>query len=302
MGPTAAGKTALSLELADKFNCEIVSVDSALIYRDMNIGTAKPGLETLRQIPHHLIDIVDPTESYSVARFRQQALQLVKEINERGHVALFVGGTMLYFNALEKGLSPLPESDPNIRNSLLRELEEKGVNNLHSRLAGIDPQSAERINKNDPQRVLRALEVWTITGRTLSELQRKNEEKRESINALKICISCQDRSQLHKRIARRFEQMIHEGFVEEVASLRKKYPLLNKDMPSMRCVGYRQVWQYLDGVMGDSEMIEKGIVSTRQLAKRQLTWLRGMDNVNWFESVPSSLADISLQVESFLNQ
>ena len=298
MGPTAAGKTALSLQLADYFQCEIVSVDSALIYRNMNIGTAKPSSEILNQYPHHLINIVSPTDSYSVASFRQQALELVDQITARKKIPLFVGGTMLYFNALEKGLSDLPESDPTIRQALQAELENTGPNGLHDQLATVDPVSAARIHKNDPQRIMRALEVWKITGRTLTELHSENKSDNAGVDALKICISCEDRSLLHRRIASRFDQMLGNGFIEEVEELRNKYISLTSDMPSMRSVGYRQVWQYLDNCYDKKELVEKGVVATRQLAKRQLTWLRSMKDVNWFDSDADPLAKVISLVRS----
>ncbi len=298
MGPTAAGKTALSLEIARRFDCEIISVDSALIYRGMNIGTAKPDARILAECPHHLVDIIDPLATYSVASFCQDTLRLVKQIRGRGKTPLLVGGTMLYFNALEKGLSLLPESDSVVRGILEQELNDYGLDAMHQSLSLIDPEAAARIHKNDPQRILRALEVWRISGINMS-----GHHKRPVFNPLppvnlKLCVTCDDRSVLHRRIEARFKSMIASGFVEEVEMLRSRFPGLNSALPSMRCVGYRQVWHYLEGEYPKETMLEKGIIATRQLAKRQLTWLRGMDNLVWVDSNPQSLSAIFSLVEN----
>ncbi len=303
MGPTAAGKTALALEVADQFNCEIISVDSALVYRGMDIGTAKPDVETLRQYPHHLIDIIDPVDTYSVANFRRDSLGLIGEIIQRKKIPLLVGGSMLYFNALEKGLSLLPKSDPLVRRQLNLEIERHGPGYLHERLADIDPQAANRIHKNDSQRILRALEVWRISGTTLTDHCNKQSAVASPFKSIKLCMTCDERSMLHRRIAARFNVMVNSGFVKEVENLKSKYSALSADFPSMRCVGYRQVWNYLDGKYRRDEMLEKGIAATRQLAKRQLTWLRGMKNIHWFDSEASprpaifSLLDSQLESE-----
>jgi len=300
MGPTAAGKTALALEVADQFNCEIISVDSALIYRGMDIGTAKPDSNTLRRYPHHLIDIIDPIDTYSVASFRKDSLKLVREIMQRKKLPLLVGGSMHYFNALEKGLSLLPESEPSIRRQLNEEIEYHGLGFLHARLADVDPQAAKRIHKNDSQRILRALEVWRITGTTLTDLHNGQPAVASPFKSISLCVTCDERSILHRRIAARFNVMVNSGFVEEVENLKSGYSALTADLPSMRCVGYRQVWNYLDGKYRRDEMHEKGIAATRQLAKRQLTWLRGMKNIHWFDSEASPRTAIFSLLDSRL--
>jgi tRNA dimethylallyltransferase len=284
MGPTAAGKTAIALEIVDRFDCEIISVDSALIYRGMDIGTAKPDVDTLRAYPHHLVDIIDPIDTYSVANFRNHALRLIADIVARKKIPLLVGGSMLYFKALQGGLSLLPESSPSVRQRLKSDLDIHGSEYLHNNLAEIDPDAANRIHKNDPQRILRALEVWHITGVTLTEHHQRQTLVAAPFHPIKLCVTCDDRSILHRRIENRFSQMIESGFIEEVAELRSRYPQLSGELPSMRCVGYRQVWDYLDGNHRKNEMVEKGIAATRQLAKRQLTWLRGMEKVHWFDN------------------
>ena len=292
MGPTAAGKTAIALEIADRFDCEIISVDSALIYRGMDIGTAKPDVDTLRAYPHHLVDIIDPVDTYSVANFRKHALNLICDISARKKIPLLVGGSMLYFKALEDGLSQLPESRPSLRRQLKAELDNYGIEYLYKKLAEIDPDAANRIHKNDPQRILRALEVWHITGITLTEHHQNRSLVAPPFQAIKLCVTCDNRSILHRRIETRFSRMIESGFVEEVEALRAKYPQLSGELPSMRCVGYRQIWNYLDGEYRKNELVEKGIAATRQLAKRQLTWLRGMENIHWFDSVAGPQADV----------
>lgn len=297
MGPTAAGKTALSLEIASRFDCEIISVDSALVYRGMDIGTAKPDGDILSKYPHHLIDIIDPIETYSVANFCRDTAQLIKQIKERNKIPLLVGGTMLYFNASEKGLSLLPQSDPSVRMALQQELDRHGLEALHKSLALIDPEAANRIHKNDPQRILRALEVWRISGTNLSDHYKPLHCNALASPSLKLCVTCDNRSVLHQRIEQRFNNMIESGFVEEVESLRCRFPTLTSELPSMRCVGYRQVWNYLEGEYSKSTMVEKGIIATRQLAKRQLTWLRGMDDTMWFHSEKKSLSDIFLLID-----
>ena len=302
MGPTAAGKTALAFELVDRFNCEIISVDSALIYRDMNIGTAKPDPNTLQKYPHHLVDIIAPTQTFSVAEFCRAVNKLTVEICSRGVVPLFVGGTMMYFNALENGLAALPQTDQRVRQNLLAELEVSGLKVLFDRLYQIDEVTARRLHQHDTQRILRALEVWEISGKPLSVFHQEQQSTATSDAAdlLKICVSNEDRSVLHKKIAQRFDEMLDAGFVEEVAQLRKKYASLERDMPSMRCVGYRQVWSLLENEYDIKTLREKGIVATRQLAKRQLTWLRGMNDIRWFES-EQALTEVAPVVESFLN-
>ena len=281
-GPTAAGKTALALELSTQLPCEIVSVDSALIYRGMDIGTAKPSAAEQRQVPHHLIDICDPAESYSAAEFQQDALACIEDIIERGKVPLLVGGTMLYFKALLEGMSNLPESDPVIRQQLNHELTTDGLASLHRQLTELDPVSAERIHANDPQRTLRALEVYRISGKTMTELTRTRQGQLP-YPVYQFAIAPRERQQLHQRIALRFDQMLEQPFEQEVRALYERGDL-HPDLPSIRCVGYRQMWSYLEGDYDYKTMRERGIIATRQLAKRQLTWLRGWPDVSWFET------------------
>lgn len=276
MGPTASGKTGLAVALAQRFQLEIISVDSALVYRDMDIGTAKPDAETLRAAPHHLIDLIDPTESYSAARFRQDALKLMAEITTRGNVPLLVGGTMLYFKALWQGLSDMPQADAALREEIERDAKVLGWPALHAQLAKLDPQTAARLQPTDAQRIQRALEVVRLTGEPMAKLWEKAAGEALPYRVLPLALLPSDRSVLHQRIANRFAAMLEAGLVEEVRRLREKYPL-HTALPSMRCVGYRQVWSYLEGEYGRDELLNRGIYATRQLAKRQLTWLRGMD-------------------------
>ncbi len=270
-GPTASGKTDLAVALARRLPVELISVDSAQVYRGMDIGTAKPSLELRAEVPHHLVDILDPVESYSAARFRTDALARMEAIRRRGRVPLLVGGTMLYFHALRHGLSELPPADPELRRRLEAEYRALGGAALHARLAGLDPAAARRIHPNDPQRLLRALEVIRLTGRPLSELQRGGEPLDWELLVLVLAPS--ERSALHRRIESRFHRMLEEGFEAEVAALLER-PGVHAGLPSMRAVGYRQMVDYLEGRCTRQEMIERGIVATRQLARRQLTWLR----------------------------
>jgi len=283
MGPTASGKTALALELVDRLPLEIISVDSALVYRDMNIGTSKPDAQTLKKYPHHLIDICDPAEAYSAAQFRDDALQHMADITARGKIPLLVGGTMLYFRALSEGLSELPSADPTIREKLAQYINEHGLHALHERLQQVDPEAANKIHPNDPQRIQRALEVFEISGIPISEWWKKEKSENLPYTILKLAANTSDRALLHQRIEKRFAEMLQAGFVDEVAKLRSRNDLdLNK--PSMRSVGYRQVWQYLDGDMDYEQMQIKGVVATRQLAKRQLTWLRSEQDLIWINT------------------
>jgi tRNA dimethylallyltransferase len=278
MGPTASGKTDLAIRLCQQWPCDIISVDSALIYKGMDIGTAKPSASEQAQAPHRLIDILDPLQSYSVAEFRRDALREMSEISAQGRIPLLVGGTMMYYKALLDGLSPLPPSNQAVRAQLESQAAEQGWQALHDELARVDPQAAARIHPNDPQRLIRALEVYLLTNRSMSELQKiKSEPIPYKIS--QFSIAPQDRAVLHKRIAQRFEQMLTQGFQAEVEQLRARGDL-HLDLPSMRCVGYRQMWQYLDGQFEHKDLLEKGIAATRQLAKRQLTWLRGWQNVH----------------------
>ncbi|MDI3513647.1 MAG: tRNA dimethylallyltransferase [Rhodocyclaceae bacterium] len=273
LGPTASGKTASALALAQALPIEIISVDSALVYRDMDIGTAKPTAAERALCPHHLIDIVSPEDSYSAARFRADAVRLMGEIVGRGNVPLLAGGTMLYFKALRDGLSDLPAADPELRRAIDEEAAVRGWPGLHAELARLDPEAAARLEPGDAQRIQRALEIVRLTGRPLAESYARKEDAPLPCRLLPIALAPSDRSVLHARIAERFDAMLHAGFVDEVRRLRARYRL-DPAMPSMRCVGYRQAWEYLDGEIGYDELRFKGIAATRQLAKRQLTWQR----------------------------
>ena len=300
MGPTASGKTALAVELRKRFPVDIISVDSALIYRDMAIGTAKPDAETLQQAPHALIDIRDPAQSYSAAEFRENALVEMSKAVTNGRVPLLAGGTMLYFKALSRGLAKLPSASPQIRREIEEQAREAGWQIMHARLAVKDPESAERIHPNDPQRIQRALEVIEITGRPLSELLQEHEEQDLGYRLLKIIACPQPRSVLHERIEQRFRKMLDEGFMEEMKALRSRGDL-NLDLPSMRCVGYRQAWAYLDGEISFDEMCLKATAATRQLAKRQLTWLRQESGALWYDpTVEKAQNNVFREVEKFL--
>lgn len=283
MGPTASGKTALAIELRRRYPVEIISVDSALVYRGMNVGTAKPDEETLRIAPHALIDILEPEEVYSAANFRQDALAEMSAITRRGRVPLLAGGTMLYFRALVHGLAELPAADDGVRQEIEAQAAERGWPAMHSRLAERDPEIAERIHPNDPQRISRALEVIELTGEKMSRLQKLQEQQRLDYDIFRIVACPQPRAKLHERIEHRFSRMLGEGFLEEMEALRKR-PGLERDMSSMRCVGYRQAWSYLEGDIDREEMCRKAVVATRQLAKRQLTWLRRETNALWYDS------------------
>ena len=282
MGPTASGKTALAMSLRQRFPVELISVDSALIYRGMDIGTAKPTAEELAQAPHRLIDIRDPAESYSAADFRADALREMAAITAEGKIPLLVGGTMLYFKALLEGLSPLPAADPEVRAQIEKQSQELGWEALHRQLQQIDPVSAARIHPNDPQRLSRALEVFLISGKTLTELTKISGETLP-YNVQQFAIAPATREQLHQRIALRFEQMMAAGFEAEARALFERGDL-HTDLPSVRCVGYRQMWSYLEGEIDYDEMVYRGICATRQLAKRQMTWLRGWESVHWLDS------------------
>lgn len=294
LGPTASGKTALALELVDRLPLEIVSVDSALVYRDMNIGTAKPDIATLEKYPHHLVDLIDPTEAYSAARFCKDALVAIEAINAGGKVPLLVGGTMLYAKALLEGLSQLPEADAEVRTELEAQAAEVGWPAMHAELARVDAEAARRLKPNDSQRIQRALEVFRLTGIPMSELQsRAPQSAGFPYRALKIGLAVDDRAALHQRIAERFDSMLELGLIDEVIALRNRYAL-TPDLPSMRCVGYRQAWQFVDGEIDRNALRDTGIAATRQLAKRQLTWLRGMKEV---ETVDCLNTDLTATVE-----
>ncbi|HEU0219454.1 MAG TPA: tRNA (adenosine(37)-N6)-dimethylallyltransferase MiaA [Gallionella sp.] len=293
MGPTASGKTGVAVELAQHLPVELISVDSALVYRDMNIGTAKPDAATLARAPHHLIDIIDPTEAYSAAAFRHDALRLMAGITARGKIPLLVGGTMLYFKALREGLSVLPEADPTVRAALDAEIAQHGIEHLHRQLSEVDAETAARLNPADTQRIQRALEIYRITGQPMSMLLRQQTRYELPYRILSIALIPSDRAQLHTRIATRFKAMLELGLVNELCALRNKYPL-HPDLPSMRCVGYRQAWQYLEGEITEEELLEKSIAATRQLAKRQLTWLRSMPDNLELDCLTPSLAQTVL--------
>ncbi len=282
MGPTASGKTDLAIRLRQKYPVEIISVDSALIYKGMDIGTAKPDETELAQAPHRLIDILDPSESYSAADFRRDALLAMDEIVSQGKIPLLVGGTMLYYKALLEGLSPLPKADPEIRAQIENESKELGWAALHDQLRAIDPVSAERIHQNDPQRLSRALEVYRISGKTLTELTQTQGEVLP-YRVKQFAIAPKERAELHRRIELRFEKMMEAGFEEEMRGLYAREDL-HPDLPSIRCVGYRQMWDYLDGNCTLDDAIFKGVCATRQLAKRQITWLRSWDDLTWLDS------------------
>lgn len=282
MGPTASGKTALAISLLRHLPVEIISVDSALIYRGMDIGTAKPTQEELREAPHRLIDILDPGEAYSAADFRADALREMAEITARNKIPLLVGGTMMYFKALLEGLSPLPPADVAIRQRIESEAAEHGWDSLHDQLREIDPVAAMRIHPNDPQRLSRALEVFYISGKTLTELTRISGESLP-YKVYQFAIAPNRRELLHERIEQRFSQMLLNGFEDEVRTLIARGDL-HRDLPSIRCVGYRQMWSYLSGETDYDEMVYRGVCATRQLAKRQMTWLRGWEGVEWLDS------------------
>lgn len=286
MGPTATGKTDLAIAIYNDLPSEIISVDSALVYKGMDIGSAKPDKETLAKAPHHLINFIDPAGNYSAGQFRDDALRLMSGITEQKRVPILVGGTMLYFNALQKGMADLPDIDKRIRQKIEMEAEEKGLEAMHQRLQKIDPVSAERIHPNDPQRIKRALEVFDSTGVTLTDFWEKQAVTSLPCKAVKIALMPPDRARLRERIARRFDIMLQQGLIEEVEQLRQRKDL-HAGLPSIRAVGYRQVWAYLEGEYDFETMREKAIIATAQLAKRQMTWLRKETNCNFID--PSQL-------------
>ncbi len=287
MGPTASGKSALAATLAGHFPVEIISVDSAQIYRGMDIGTAKPSVAERRSVPHHLIDIVDPTGSYSAAQFRSDAVRLISEIAARGRIPLLVGGTMLYFKALREGLSELPESDAAVRARIDAEAAERGWPALHAELAKIDAPTAARLKPSDAQRIQRALEIYGVAGKPMSRLLGRTKSALP-FRLLELALVPSDRAELHRRIESRFDAMLERGLVEELRALRERHALW-PGLPSMRCVGYRQAWQHLEGEFGRNELRDRGIFATRQLAKRQLTWLRAMKAVRSFDCLAEDL-------------
>ena len=273
MGPTASGKTGVAMDLTRRFPVELISVDSAQVFRDMDIGTAKPDAETLKEFPHHLINLISPEEAYSTARFREEALALIADISARGRIPLLVGGTMLYFKTLHDGLSDLPPADAALRRAIDADAAARGWPAVHAELAMLDPAAAARLAPGDAQRIQRALEIVRLSGRPLAENYAIREDDTLPCRLLPMALAPSDRSVLHARIAKRFDAMLHAGLVDEVRQLRRNYRL-SADLPSMRCVGYRQAWEYLDGAITYDELHFKGIAATRQLAKRQLTWQR----------------------------
>jgi tRNA dimethylallyltransferase len=282
MGPTASGKTACAVEWAQKLNTEIISVDSALVYKGLNIGSAKPDSETLKLAPHRMIDIREPHEIFSAADFAKEALPHMHALNEQGKIPLLVGGTGLYFRALINGLSEMPAADLQVRAVLKAKADAEGWQAMHAQLQSIDPVSAARIHPNDPQRVLRALEVYTISGKSLTDWQAQGEIKPFPFRVLELVLAPTDRNELHERIELRFDQMLEQGFLDEMRELMSN-PLLHPDLPSMRAVGYRQAWSHLNGDIDFDQFRSLAIIATRQLAKRQLTWFRGLLSSHWFD-------------------
>ena len=295
MGPTASGKTDLAVSLANSSNCEIISVDSAMIYRGMDIGTAKPDPDILAQAPHHLINIRNPDESYSVAEFCQDANTLIDQIHQRNKIPLLVGGTIMYFHALQFGITELPAANAEIREKIETTAREYGWNYVHNQLAAVDPESAEKIHPNDAQRIQRALEVYEITGVKLSSFHTAEANIRQDISILNIGLFPEERSKLHQQIAARFTAMINDGVIEELKSLRQQWQL-TAQMPSMRCIGYRQIWSYLEKEISQEEMYDQAVAATRQLAKRQLTWLRHYPETNLVDPYLTSTESIQQQI------
>jgi len=300
MGPTASGKTDLAVNLVEHYPCELISVDSALIYKDMDIGTAKPDAKTLAHAPHRLINFLDPAQSYSVAEFRRDALTAMQEISAQGKIPILVGGTMLYFRALENGLADMPDANAEVRQRLVDEAERDGWQALHDRLASIDPESAARIHPNDPQRLQRALEVYELSGLSMTEHHKRAAHNAFPYRVLKLALIPSDREWLRERAALRFELMIKAGFIDEVKALYQRDDL-HKNLPSIRCVGYRQAWEYLEGRVDYSEMKTRAIVATRQLAKRQLTWLRSEKNVTAYDALSYDTSSIIAEIDAFLS-
>lgn len=295
MGPTASGKTALAMHLFDHLPCELISVDSALIYRQMDIGTAKPSAEELKRYPHRLIDIRDPSESYSASEFCADARAAMDEISARGKIPLLVGGTMMYFNALQQGMAALPEADAELRAQLEADAGRLGWPAMHTRLAQLDPAAGERLKPSDSQRIERALEVVLLTGKPISEHWAEQEAAVLPYNVISLALMPGDRARLHQRIEQRFDLMLAQGFEDEVRRLYERGDL-HTGLASIRCVGYRQMWDYLEQRLSYDEMRYRGIVATRQLAKRQLTWLRGWQNVHWLDSEMDYLLDSALKL------
>ncbi|MFN3841776.1 MAG: tRNA (adenosine(37)-N6)-dimethylallyltransferase MiaA [Rehaibacterium terrae] len=300
MGPTASGKTALAADWAELLGTEIVSVDSALVYRGMDIGTAKPDATLLARAPHRLIDIREPHESYSAAEFARDALAAMRELAAQGRVPLLVGGTGLYFHALLHGLSEMPEADPAVREAIAAEAAERGWPALHAELAKVDPEAAARIHATDPQRIMRALEVWRLSGRPISDWQRATQRRPFPFRVLRLVLAPRERAVLHARIAERFDAMLAAGFLDEVRRLRAD-PRLHPDLPALRAVGYRQAWAHLAGETDAATFRARAIAATRQLAKRQLTWLRGELDARWLDPL-ADRAELDVARRRFLGR
>lgn len=301
MGPTASGKTDLAIYLTEHFPVDIISVDSAMVYRGLNIGSAKPSAEELAKAPHRLIDVVDPLEIYSAAQFRNDALTEMAKITQAGRIPLLVGGTMLYFRALLNGLSELPAADDATRQKLEQQAEELGWEKMHQRLAEVDAEAAARIHPNDPQRISRALEVYEVTGTAMSQLQKEQKAEPLPYQTLKLALMPSDRAVLHQHIEKRFKQMLENGLIDEVKALQERGDL-HEDLPAIRAVGYRQVWDYLTGRIVYNEMEERGVIATRQLAKRQFTWLRSEKDLISYDSSQLSIQQIQESVLKTVKQ
>ncbi len=299
MGPTASGKSELAVALASRLNCEIISVDSVMVYRGLDIGSAKPSVDEMGGIPHYLIDILDPAEAYSTGRFREQALSTMSFIADKGKIPLLVGGTMLYFNALLHGLAQLPAADAAIRRQIDREAGRYGWAAMHRILADVDPAAAARIHPNDPQRIQRALEVYRVSGQTMTDLHAQSRKETIPFDVVKLIVAPEKRTVLHQRIERRFSMMLEQGLIEEVKTLLERKDL-HEELPSIRSVGYRQIWGYLQGRYDKETMIERAVVATRQLAKRQLTWLRKERTAFHYRSENSELLNVVLNDVSLL--
>lgn len=297
MGPTASGKTDLALAIADEFPCEIISVDSVMIYRDLNIGSAKPSNEVLKNYPHHLVDIIDAEESYSVASFCNAATDLIKQSHGANKIPLLVGGTMMYFNALLHGMSSMPSANDEVRNKISRQASESSWEAMHAQLKQIDPTSAEKIHPNDPQRIQRALEVYELTGIPISEWHAETKLFDIGSNLLKLALIPDDRAVLHQRIEKRFDQMLVEGFMQEMHHLFER-KTLHAELPSMRSVGYRQAWKFLEGEYNEREMRERAIIATRQFAKRQLTWLRSETDLSIYSAEKYDFHEVHQQIDA----
>lgn len=299
MGPTASGKTGLAFAIANELPCEIISVDSVMVYRGLDIGSAKPDVETLKEYPHHLVDILGPEQRYSAANFRNDALRLIKECHGRNKIPLLVGGTMLYFSALLRGLSKMPSADSEVRKKISDLAGDKGWKYLHTKLAEVDPQAAERIHPNDPQRIQRAMEVYELTGIPISNWHAETEQYELPFKPLRLALIPDDRALLHKLIKQRFDQMLEQGFLEEVQELYQRESI-HAGLPSMRSVGYRQAWKYFAGEYDETMMREKAIIATRQLAKRQLTWLRRESSLSTISAEKCVIHDVCQQIQSYL--